>query len=60
MDNVDYVEKDERNRIFMKVDGRLRLLKKSDGRIRILKRSDERLNGKTTLFKKPYQRFWLL
>ena len=72
MDNVDYVEKDERNRIFKKVDGRVRLLKKLDGRVRILKRYPEgirimkksaaRLNGRTSLspYQKPHQMFWLL
>ena len=63
-------EKDKGNRIFKKVDGRVRLLKKLDGRVRILKRYAEgirilkksaaRLNGRTSLSKKPHQMFWLL
>ena len=60
LDNVDYDEKDERNMIVKNVDGRLRLLEIAVGRIKILKRSDERLNGRTKVFKKPYQMFWLL
>ena len=63
-------EKDKGNRMFKKVDGRVRLLKKLDGRVRILKRYAEgirilkksavRLNGRTSLSKKPHQMFWLL
>ena len=60
-------ENDERNMISKKVDGRVRLLKKLDGRVRILKRSGRgirslaaRLNGRTKLFKKPNQMFWVV
>jgi hypothetical protein len=60
-------EKDERNMISKKVDGRVRLLKKLDGRVRILKRSGRgirslaaRLNGRTKLFKRPNQMFWVV
>ena len=59
-------EKDEGNRIIKKVDGRVRLLKKLDGRVRIVQKSGRgvrslaaRLNGRTTLFKKPNQMFWV-
>ena len=59
--------KDERNMISKRVDGRVRLLKKLDGRVRILKRSGRgirrltgRLNGRTKLFKKTNQMFWVV
>ena len=59
-------ENGERNGILKKVDGRLILdgrvktIKRSSRGIRILKKSAARLNGRTTLFKKPNQMFWVL
>ena len=58
---------DGRVRLLKKLDGRVRLLKMLDRRVRIEQKYGRgvrslaaKLNGRTTLFKKPTQMFWVV